>query len=284
MPVKVIIFGVFITAAVGYAVYEHRDEVKEFADRSRAKIASLLRRIADEISSDEHRQRAEEVPMIGRPFSLSKEGSELTEKRRDSNPFDGKHAEQVPVVSGRDFAAAAQPGLRHRSGGEQPSDVQSTVLSEYRHSPAEIPVAATAATAATAAVVVAATVAAAANDVSSESGYDTAHQPTGRFTPSDSSRTISVIGSDAGASNPSNPTNASNPFENSQPFWSIHEWQENTVQAAPSEAGVEEIPSSPSLAGSAAEELDNISDMASEFGSVASWTEVASEFSDDHLA
>jgi len=62
-----------------------------------------------------------------------------------------------------------------------------------------------------------------------------------------------------------------NPFENSQPYWSIHEWAEN----ATSNLG------SPSIAGSAAEELPlPADDILSEFGSsdesVASWTEVGS--------
>jgi hypothetical protein len=271
MPVKAILVGVAIAAAAGYALYENREHVIELADRSRAKLAALLRRLADEISSEEHRRHEEEVPMAGRSF-----GIELNENRRNSNPFDDQNTVEPPVVSGRDSAAAAaQPGLRHRSGGEQPADVQSSVLFENSQSPAEIPVvAATAVTAATTAAVV--YTAAAADDVVSESGNDTAHQPIGQITPIASSRTVSIVESDAGASNP-------NPFENSQPFWSIHEWQESTVQASPSEAGVEEIPSSsPSLAGSAAEELDNINDLASEVGSVASWTEVASEFSDYH--
>jgi hypothetical protein len=264
MPVKFIVIGAVFATAAGYELYKNREYVMELADRSRAKLAALLRRLADGISSEE------EVPMAGRSF-----GIELNENRRNSNPFDDQNTVETPVVSGRDSAAAAQPGLRHRSGGEQPADVQSSVLFENSHSPAEIPVvAATAATAATVAAIVSTT--AAADDVASESGYDIAHQPIGQITPSASSRTLSIVDSDASASNPS-------PFENSQPFWSIHEWQESTVLASPSEAGVEEIPSSsPSLAGSAAEELDIINDLASEAGSVASWTEVASEFSDYH--
>jgi hypothetical protein len=280
MPVKVFIIGVAVVAAVGYAVYERREHLNEFADQSRARIAALLRRLADELSSDE-RRREEEVPMVGRIFSLSSDNS-------------SDNDQQTPVATGRDtVAAAAQPGLRQRTGGEQQTGAQSSVLFENSHSPAETTATATAATATAAsavAVIVPQPSAPATDEATSQSGYDTAHQSVavGGSPPSVSSRTVSAVSPDAGTtilsspSSPSSPSNLSNPFEDSQSFWSIHEWQRNTVQESLSEAGVEEIPSSPSLAGSAPEELENIGDVNSEDGSVAGWTEVSSEVS-DHL-
>jgi hypothetical protein len=63
-----------------------------------------------------------------------------------------------------------------------------------------------------------------------------------------------------------------NPFENSQPFWTIEDWAEEASHAQSS---------SPSLAGSAAEEIDAISDIASVVESVDSWSEVGSDVSGD---
>ncbi|CAZ86038.1 unnamed protein product [Tuber melanosporum] len=69
-----------------------------------------------------------------------------------------------------------------------------------------------------------------------------------------------------------------NPFGNSQPYWSIHEWAENTTLGSGSR--------SPSIAGSAAEEIPQPADeILSEFGSedesVGSWTEVGSSIHSD---
>ncbi|PWW75089.1 hypothetical protein C7212DRAFT_364815 [Tuber magnatum] len=71
---------------------------------------------------------------------------------------------------------------------------------------------------------------------------------------------------------------AENPFGNSQPYWSIHEWAENTTLGSGSR--------SPSVASSAAEEIPQPADeIMSEFGSedesVGSWTEVGSSIHSD---
>jgi len=275
MPVRALVAGVFAVSAVGYIVYDKREHVLEFVDLSRQKIAELLRLIADKVSSEERRHQTEEVPMAGRQFSFSSSSSTHDEKRPVHEP------EQTTTATGRDVGELGS--LRHR--GAEPHE-GSTVIFDSTGDSSEppaynkeaaymVPINVTAVPENLAPLV--------SNENASESGYETAApQPQARsisrHTASLSSRTISDNGD--------YPV-PENRFVNPQPFWSIHEWQENTTQDAPVDCS-----SSPSLAGSAADDLDTISDIASDFGSdhgtepgsVGSWTEVASEFSDDHLA
>lgn len=294
MPARALIIGAVAVAAVGVAVYDQRENILEFADRSRQKIAELLRLIADQISSDEHRQPTE--PMVGRPFATGS-GLDLirTTDSRSAPALPPRRPTATTAATGRELGESGQ--LRQR--GAEPLEKQSsTVLFDaaaHHGSPAEFNEKAsyTAPAAAAAAVAVAvaggaAGVAAAsaaptlvaADDAASESGYETARPrlaqavAAAREVASQSSRTVS----DGAADNTVAPQN---PFATpAEPFWSIHEWQAHTALADRS--------SSPSLAGSAADDADPLSDLASDFGSepssVGSWTEVASQFSDDPLA
>ena len=301
MPARALILGAVAVAAVGVAVYDQRENILEFADRSRQKIAELLRLIADQISSDEHRQPAE--PMMGRPFNgpgLIRSANGPSADPRAAPALPPRRPTATTAATGRELGESGQ--LRQR--GAEPLEKQSsTVLFDaaaHHGSPVEFnekasytaPVVAATVAAAGVAVAVAggavgvvATSAAptlvAADDAASESGYETARPrqaqvaAAARDVASQSSRTVS----DGAADNTAAPQN---PFASpAEPFWSIHEWQAHTALADRS--------SSPSLAGSAADDdADRLSDVASDFGSepssVGSWTEVASQFSDDPLA
>ncbi|KAF8249893.1 hypothetical protein K440DRAFT_620323 [Wilcoxina mikolae CBS 423.85] len=285
MPVRALVVGVFAVSAVGYIVYDQREHVLEFVDLSRQKIAELLRLIADKVSSEERRR--EEVPMAGRQFSYSSSSSSHDEKRA-AEP-------ETTAATGRDVGELGGH-LRHR--GAEPHEGSTVIFDStgdssepptYNKEAAYIAPAVAAVASQNSSSITAVTPEnlqhLAPNENASESGYGTAApqpqaQSFSRHTASLSSRTISI-------SDNSDHTAPENPFVNPQPFWSIHEWQENTTQDAPADRST-----SPSLAGSAADDLDTISDIASDFGSdhgtepgsVGSWTEVASEFSDDHLA
>lgn len=302
MPARALVFGVVAVATVGVIVYDQREHIFDFADRSRQKIAELLRRIADQISSDERAHPAEQLPMAGRPFPAT--GSGTDPMRARNGPSEDRPPAPAPALpprrptattaaTGRNVGESGQ--LRQR--GAEPHEKQSsTVLFDAaaHGSPAEFNEKASyvAPTVAVAAAVAAGGAAAgvaasaaptlvAADDAASESGYETAMPPrpdqtvaVGRDAASQSSRTVS----DGAADNTAAPQN---PFATpAEPFWSIHEWQEHTALADRS--------SSPSLAGSAADDADPLSDVASDFGSepgsVGSWTEVASQFSEDPLA
>ncbi|KAF8544948.1 hypothetical protein BDD12DRAFT_800917 [Trichophaea hybrida] len=285
MPVRALVVGVFAVSAVGYIVYDQREHVLEFVDLSRQKIAELLRLIADKVGTEERRR--EEVPMAGRQFSYSSSNGSHDEKRAAEH--------EKTAATGRDVG---ELGGHLRRRGAEPHE-GSTVIFDSTGNSSEPPaynkeaahiVPTVAAIASRNSSITAVTPEnlqyLVPNENASESGYETAApqqphaQSFSRHTASLSSRTISI--SDNG-----DHTAPENPFVDPQPFWSIHEWQENTTQDAPADRST-----SPSLAGSAADDLDTISDIASDFGSdhgtepgsVGSWTEVASEFSDDHLA
>lgn len=244
MPIKVIFFGAtLVVAVVGIIVYENREPIIEFADLSRRKLADLLRRVADNISTDSNSHHLEE-PLSARPLS---------------DPF------VDPPVGKSSAIAFNAPTLRHRRdnstdfstpSGTPPSLPARLILSPVVVPPTPVQI-----------------------DAEFSESYDSAMQGQGAgmielrelprmdSVPSESERTVSE-----GPGTPRSDTGS-----HDEVLWSsIQEWQEQTtVSNARS--------SSPSLAGSGADDDDVVSDFGGSVPeSVGSWTEVASEFSEDH--
>ncbi|KAI5851038.1 hypothetical protein BZA05DRAFT_419094 [Tricharina praecox] len=323
MPVKVVIIGVAAAAAVGAVVWRNReqilevaeqtrDEVREFAGERIAELAELLRRVADKISPE----RQEQIPMRGRAFGFSPPSSPSSSYRSGSplrsstNPFANPQAnspsgsrnsgfyQQPPVATGRDSEHA--DGLRLRGAGGvvpvPPAPPAVSLDNDHKEEPRAPSVASSTSTIPSPAVVsppahvvsipqspsVETLVAVSAVSQQLPSASETISFHSTSTTPTISSGSSAVAAAVAAAVTPP-ATVVTNPFENPQPFWNIPEWQENTVVEA-----LDDTPSSsPSLAGSAADELlDTMSDLASESGSEGSegsWMEVASVTSDDDM-
>lgn len=273
MPVKAIIISIAVLMAAGAALYDNREQVQELLDKARRKLASKLHTLAEDISPDRQKQQSHEaIPMDGRPFGG--DSQHLSEKAGEASGYalqdQSTTLRQRGAGGSRDETAAGGPALLFETGSDHDETEKlmaaSSVSSQSLRSstatlgfekplPPPPPPAAVAAVAAPPA------------ESPFESGYESLEQAPARTAPS--SHTFSDAEGSAG-------TPLQNPFENSQPYWSIHEWAENTSH---------EQSSSPSLAGSAAEDIDAVSDLASEFGSVPesvnSWEEVRSDISGD---
>ncbi|KAI5781476.1 hypothetical protein EDC01DRAFT_632750 [Geopyxis carbonaria] len=259
MPLKFIIPVVLIVGAAGVAVYENielREQIQEFVANARRKLAASLHSIADNVTPQQHR---EPIAMSGGAFSA-----------------DSDSERNLAETTGRQWGASSEHELRQRGGGigtvvEQDNialfDGSSASSSNNNHPASvvhgnEVAAAPAVEHSRRSSTATMQTPRTADFEIEPESGYES--QPQASVPPVDSTpRSQSSTG--AG--------DAQNPFVNSQPFWSIHEWAENTSAI-----------SSPSLAGSAAEELGDAGtdDEGADLVSVSSWTEVGSEVSDDH--
>lgn len=264
MPLKFIIPVVLIVGAAGVAVYENtelREQIQEFVASARRKLAASLHSLADNVTPQKHR---ESIPMSGRRFSTDS-GSERT----------------LAETTGRQWGALSEHELRQRGGGagavvEQDNIALfdgSSAFSSNSSRPTSIVHGKEAAAApaveysrrssTTTLQSPIQTPRTADFELEPESGYES--QPQTSAPPPINSAPLSQSSAGAG--------DTQNPFVNSQPFWSIHEWAENASAI-----------SSPSLAGSAAEELSDAGtdNERADLVSVSSWTEVGSEVSDDH--
>jgi len=292
MPVKVIIFVVAATA-LGVAAYRDRERIKEIAEQTRddvrefageriAELAELLRRVADKISPE----KQEEIPMSGRAFGFSppsSPGSPGSPPRSPTDPFANRPAnpssgsrnlfsqQQPSVVTGRDSEHA--DGLRLRdAAGVVP--VPPTVIFDAGREEEEISLSVASSSTDSSPAVVSPPAIAPSPSVETLIAVSAHERQSESETATISFHSASSHSQSSEAEVVTPPVN---PFENPQPFWNIPDWQENTTAAAI------DTPSSPSLAGSAADELDNISDLAGDSGSEGSWTEVASVTSDDMI-
>jgi len=305
MPVKAVIIGVAAAAAVGAVVWQNReqlleiaeqtrDDVREFAGERIAELAELLRRVADKISPD----RQEEIPMRGRALGFSPSPSTGSSRRSGSlprsspaadpfaNPPSGSHrllTQQRPPLrlTGRD--SDFTDGLRLRgTAGSVPAPLAVRSYNDHYRQEMPLPPSVASSIVSSAAVAsppVEADIIPPSPSVETLIAVSAASQQealseTISFRSASLRSAISDTISDAPEAVVVTPP--VNPFENPHPFWSIPEWQENTAEAI-------DTPSSPSLAGSAADELDNISEIASDSGSEGSWMEVASVTSDDDM-
>jgi hypothetical protein len=270
MPVKVIIVGAIATfAVVGFVAYENREWINEktepyrrklvaVSQPARRKVGELLHYLADKVTPPEH-HRPDEVPLAGRPFPSPP-------PRRGSSPFD-----EGGTSSGM-AERSVGGGLRQRGADVAKSEVlfesaSVAVNSDGKPVGVATPWSRRSSTATATNVLP-------TDQEHVESGYESHPSPAPQEHASlaslASSRTISEVADNA-------PVHQNqNPFGGSPLHWSIHEWAENTTH----HTGDEDRASSPSLAGSG---LDDFADVNSEPGSLGSWSEVASEFSDDHM-
>lgn len=306
MPVKAVIIGVAAAAAVGAVVWQNReqileiaeqtrDDVREFAGERIAELAELLRRVAEKISPD----RQEEIPMRGRalgfspsPSTGSRRSGSLPRSSPAADPFasppSGSHRLLTPQrpplrLTGRD--SDFTDGLRFRSTASNvPAPL--VVRSYNDHYSQEIPLPPSVASSSIVLPPAVVSPPVKADIIPSSPSAETLIAASQQEALSETisfrsaslrsaiSDTISDVPETVVVTPPVNPFE--NPLENPHPFWSIPEWQENTAEAI-------DTPSSPSLAGSAADELDNLSEIASDSGSEGSWMEVASVTSDDDM-
>lgn len=309
MPAKVIFIAATVIVAAGIVAYENREQVYEFVDRTRRKVANSLQALASEIRP--HRDRvalSSNVSFSGSTAYREDEGEKREqEARAEAERSFSKEAEAYGFASSSRFYNennSAAGNVRHRgpqfAAVPQASVVfdataESSRLSSPPLTPVKVP-----------------------DFVSRRSSTDTLQQekPLPQTPPAPPPKPESPISGNmpyssevAAFLNPftdaavvqspvteevpaqANATTSRtasstedqeghilHPFESSQPYWSIHEWAENTTHTP--------VSSSPSLAGSAAEEIgqpadDVLSDFGSEVESVGSWTEVGSSVSGD---
>ncbi|KAI5792174.1 hypothetical protein FPQ18DRAFT_334959 [Pyronema domesticum] len=323
MPARAIFIASIAVVAAGAVIYENRekvkDNVKELAELTRAKLAEILRQLADTIGPE---RREEMLAMGGRGrgrdmgYDNGFDSDNEDCFARDSY-VDEKNIQSF--VSGRDSWArdtqGEQSGLRQR-GAQQPTvpqDQRTSVVFDQDNEkayneknpladPAPAPVAPVAPVLAAAAVAVplatAAAIAVSSPTISSSPPATIIPIPSEPFVrsaipipaPPSSTATLQQT-----------PTPASSAFESGydtaaasvtptavvvpeEPFWSIHEWQAATV------AESDTASSEPSFAGSDVDGQEEEVDVLSEFGSDGSdggsegserWEEVGSVVSDE---
>lgn len=310
MPAKVIFIAATVIVAAGIVVYENREHVYEFVDRTRRKVANSLQALAHEISPRERVALSSNLSFSGSTAYREDESEKREQEARAEveRSFNEKEVYGFASSSGREGAYNennfAAGNIRHRGPqfGDAPQDsvvfdasTESSKLSSPQLTPVKVP-----------------------DFVSRRSSTSTLQQekPLPQTPPALPPKPQSFISENQSISSEAavvldpftdaeviqSPiieqapaqTNAAtdrtlsstedqdellpHPFENSQPYWSIHEWAENTTHTP--------VSSSPSLAGSAAEEIDQpaddiLSDFGSEVESVGSWTEVGSSVSGD---
>ncbi|CCX05136.1 Protein of unknown function [Pyronema omphalodes CBS 100304] len=299
MPARAIFIASIAVVAAGAVIYENRekvkDNVKELAELTRAKLAEILRQLADTIGPE---RREEMLAMGGRG------------RGRDMGYDNGFDSDNEDC-----FARDSYSGLRQR-GAQQPTvpqDQRTSVVFDQDNEkayneknpladPAPAPVAPVAPVLAAAAVAVplatAAAIAVSSPTISSSPPATIIPIPSEPFVrsaipipaPPSSTATLQQT-----------PTPASSAFESGydtaaasvtptavvvpeEPFWSIHEWQAATV------AESDTASSEPSFAGSDVDGQEEEVDVLSEFGSDGSdggsegserWEEVGSVVSDE---
>lgn len=312
MPAKVIFIAATVIVAAGIVAYENREHVYEFVDRTRRKVASSLQALAHEISPRER-------------VAMSSNGSfsSSTAYRENENEKREREEREETIRSFTFTKEDEAYGLASSSGRERMYNENDSFAGNVRHRGPQfgaVPqdsVVFDAATESSRSFSPLPTPVKVQGFVSRRSSISALHQekPLPEIPPTLPPKPQSLV--DERRSSPEaavtlNPfTDAAviespiiettkpqsnvpttrtisstedqdeplpNPFENSQPYWSIHEWAENTTRTP--------VSSSPSLAGSAAEEIDQpaddiLSDFGSEVESVGSWTEVGSSVSGD---
>lgn len=308
MPAKVIFLAATVIVAAGIVAYENREQVYEFVDRTRRKVANSLQALASEIRPRDRIALSSNVQFSG-STAYKEDESEKREQeaRAEAERSFSKEAEAYGFASSSRFYDennTAAGNVRHRGAqfGAVPqasvvfdAATESPRLSSPQLTPIKV-----------------------SDFISRRSSTETLHQekPLPQTPPAPPPKPQSPVGGSlpyssevaaflnpfadlAAIQNPvteeapaqANTTTSRtvsstedqegripHPFESSQPYWSIHEWAENTTHTP--------ISSAPSLAGSAAEEIDQpaddvLSDFGSEVESVGSWTEVGSSVSGD---
>lgn len=288
MPARALILVVTAAVAAGIVVYREREKLLELVDRCGQKIALSFHNFADGL----HREL--EAPMSGR-------GSLNTETEKDR----GSSGERVTFYDEK----AAEADLHGESSGTASGWNGTTGDIRHRGSPPIIPdsvlfdappISPGSSSASGVPIKVPGSVVSVSQRSSDTAAGDSGKAlpilppppPPKRQSPIEVHSALGGMSSTplvplvpavvsngtsrTASSNEDQEDRPQNPFENSQPYWSIHEWAEN----ATSNLG------SPSIAGSAAEELPlPADDILSEFGSsdesVASWTEVGSSVDGD---
>ncbi|KAI5845165.1 hypothetical protein DFP73DRAFT_594302 [Morchella snyderi] len=302
MPAKIIFIAATVIVVAGIVVYDNREHVYEFVDRTRRKVKNSLHALAQEINP-----QREPIPMTNRgPFSESYRENE-GEKVKPYNEERSERGEKSFTKGDEAYGFASSSSreqyhneyhtpsahVRHRGQqfGTMPENLvvfdastESSRMSTPRldpisrrsstetlqlekplpQMPAEPP--ALPPKPQSLAVQPSPELSVISDPFVDVAEVQEAAEPIEQQK-AVSSRTVSS-GEDQ--------EDVSNPFESSQPYWSIHEW-----------ASAAHTPSSaPSLAGSAPEEIeqpadDILSDFGSDVESVGSWTEVGSSVSGD---
>ncbi|KAL7266517.1 hypothetical protein RUND412_010933 [Rhizina undulata] len=286
MPVKLIVtFGIIVAAAGTLVIYEHREQIFDFVDEQRRRIAHSLRNLADRINP-EHRDRFTEVPLSAQnPFAPSRRSS------ASSASFDEDTEYKGAGFSWSADRTEKEGELRRRGAfGSGGNHTWSENEAERNSRKAELLFEAGSGAAVGAVAVGAIPVVGELSRRSSTATLDHADANSNRegdvVTPG-SSRPNTAVTSASVAAAAAVAAAASELLappeidllteESSQPYWSIHEWVESAVGSS----------SEPSLAGSAEEVADVVVDevesvFGSEAESVGSWMEVESAVSEDH--
>jgi len=312
MPARAVVLVVSAAIAAGIVAYHERERFLELIERTSRKVALSLSHIADELSP---RPRQMEHPMASRapPRPRTPVGEEQWTEEEKAFIFDEKSADTEArkrdedtfgTASGWERRDGVARDVRHRGSPLATPADDSVLFDTAPASPAG------SSTPAGIAVKVPGSVAGTSPSRRSSNatlsgdkvlpGLPPALPPkpqslaqearaaaaTGTVEPAPSSQapdasvTIANANSSRTASSSSDHEEhqAENPFLNAQPYWSIHEWAENTTLGGGSR--------SPSIAGSAPEEIPQPADeIMSEFGSedesVGSWTEIGSSIHSD---
>jgi len=311
MPARAVVLVVSAAIAAGIVAYHERERLLELLERTSRKVALSLSHIAEELSP---RPRQTEHPMASRApprpptpaeeqwteeekaFIFDEKSSDTEARKRDEDTFG--------TASGWERRDGVARDVRHRVSPLATSADDSVLFDTAPASPAG------SSTPAGIAVKVPGSVAGTSTSRRSSNatlsgdkvlpGLPPALPPkpqsparealaaaaTGAAEPASSSQVpdapVTIANADSSrtvsSSSDHEEHRAENPFLNSQPYWSIHEWAENTTLGSGSR--------SPSIAGSAAEEVPQPADeILSEFGSedesVGSWTEIGSSIHSD---
>lgn len=303
MPVKFVVLGVIVVVAVGIAVYENEDlrnNITDFIDRSRQKLAQKLHHLADNVNGSPHQHERTGPHGHSEPMAMGYVNREAKTSGADYN--DERITMELTrrgTASNRRIILSDEKGdYKEYSGGNEKSNSSFT---------AGAGTAAVMGAAAAAAGVAVATVSEKAEpEHERESGYESERtsqqqQPqvpenavagnvifssgpsSVKSLSSNTTKTISDHHGD-GADPLAAAAPVQQPPPNEQPYWHIQQWAENTT------AFEDDTMSEPSLAGSARDEstADMLSEKGSDgseefedIGSVVSWTEVGSEISGD---
>ncbi|RPB01230.1 hypothetical protein L873DRAFT_697796 [Choiromyces venosus 120613-1] len=301
MPARAVILVVSAAITVGIVAYHERERLRELFERTGRQVALSFSQFAEELNP---RPRQTEYPMTGRaPYRpRTPDREQWTEEEKafifDEKPADTeerkRNEDTFGTASGWEGRDGVTRDVRHRGSPFSAPASDSVLFDATPASPARSP------TPVGIAVKVPGSVTGTSVSRRSSSatlGGDKAlpnlppalpPKPQGvaavglvssseaaevpvAIANADSSRTASSSGD-------SEEHESGNPFGNSQPYWSIHEWAENATRGSGSR--------SPSIAGSAAEEIPQPADeILSEFGSedesVGSWTEIGSSIHSD---
>lgn len=287
----IIIAAVFVTVAVGIVVYENREHIPEFVEKSKRKWSEVVGRVREEVRRNQNRM--EEIPLAGRRLSVSSNGT--VDER---NPF----ADPSSTVTGRDVGqAGAELRRRGAPGGSyydgrasSPSDALSTSshgasINQSRRSSSAtlsaVPVASLPPTSAP------------ASGVPVESPFEDAYESRDQSTENHNTEEASAVSSSSGIISAASEVHSipQQQQQQQQPYWNIPEWAGNATEQA---ANNVDRSSSPSLAGSDIE-VDRMSDSGSDVasdvgsnpesvrslgsaGSEDSWMDVGSVLSGEH--